>query len=375
MVRMLEVTIQKRLDGFGLDIAFAAANELVVLFGPSGAGKSLTLQAIAGTMHPDAGRIVIDGQAVYDSSQPLDLSPQVRRVGYVPQHYALFPHLTAAANIGFGLAHLPRGEREQRVSEMVILFGLQGLAHRRPRELSGGQQQRVALARALAVQPRLLLLDEPFAALDVSLRESLREELAQVQTRTGITVVMVTHDLTDAFALGQRIVVYETGQVIQQGTREEVFFHPATRHVAELVGTRNILPAVAERSDGETLWVQWQGHHIAVPARPIASGTPVDLCIRPTQILIVRPDRLGERERVNLLSGTIVREQMHRETYTLYLQVDGSQEAYDLEISLPGYVYHRLALDAEKRVTVELRKQALHVMPQSRDRGSGVRGQ
>lgn len=370
MVSMLEVVLHKRLDGFRLDVAFAAQNELVVLFGPSGAGKSLTLQAIAGTIPPDAGRIIIDGQAVYNSVQSLDLSPQVRRVGYVPQHYALFPHLTATANIGFGLARLPRHEREQRVREMVALFGLQGLVHRRPRELSGGQQQRVALARALAVQPRLLLLDEPFAALDVSLRETLREELLRVQARTGITVVMVTHDLADAFALGQRIVVYEAGRVIQQGTREEVFFHPATRHVAELVGTRNILSAVAERSDGETLWVQWQGHHIAVPARPISSGTPVDLCIRPTQILIVRPDRLGERERVNLLSGTIVREQMHRETYTLHLRVDGSQAAADLEISLPGYVYHRLALDVDKRVIVELRQQALHVMPRNTERGT-----
>jgi molybdate transport system ATP-binding protein len=316
-------------------------------------------------MHPDAGRIVIDSQTVYDSEQHLDLPPQVRRVGYVPQHYALFPHLTAAANISFGLAHLSRHEREHRVSEMITLFGLQGLEHRRPRELSGGQQQRVALARALAVQPRLLLLDEPFAALDVSLREALREELVQVQTRTGITVVMVTHDLPDAFALGQRIIVYEAGRVIQQGTREEVFFHPATRRVAELVKTRNVLPAVAEHSEGDTLWVHWQGHHLAVPAHPITPGTPVDLCIRPTQILIIRPDRLRERERVNLLSGTIVREQMHSETYTLHLRVDGSQVASDLEITLPGYVYHRLALDVDKRVVVELRKQVLHVMPRN----------
>jgi molybdate transport system ATP-binding protein len=375
MVLMLEVVLDKRLDGFHLDVAFTAQNELVVLFGPSGAGKSLTLQAIAGTMHPDAGRIIIDSQAVYDSTLLLDLSPQVRRVGYVPQHYALFPHLTTAANIGFGLVHLPRYEREKRVSEMVTLFGLQGLEHRRPRELSGGQQQRVALARALAVQPRLLLLDEPFAALNVSLRESLREELLQVQARTGITVVMVTHDLTDAFALGQHIIVYEAGRVIQQGTREEVFFRPATRHVAELVGTRNILLAVAERTEGDTLWVRWQGHRIAALARPITSGTPVDLCIRPTQILIVRPDRLRERERVNLLSGTIVREQVHRETYTLHFQADGSQAASDLEISLPGYVYHRLALDAEKRVTVELRKQALHVMTRNSSQHSVVSSQ
>lgn len=362
MVPMLEVTLQKRLNGFGLDVAFTVANELVVLFGPSGAGKSLTLQAIAGTIHPDAGRIVIENQAVYDSEHRLDLPPQVRRVGYVPQHYALFPHLSAAANIGFGLVHLSRAQREQRIREMITLFDLQGLTHRRPRELSGGQQQRVALARALAVQPRLLLLDEPFAALDLSLRESLREELAQVQARTGITVVMVTHDLTDAFALGQRILVYEAGRIIQHGTREQVFFHPATRHVAELVGTRNILPAVVERSEGETLWVRWRGCQLMVPARPIASGTHVELCIRPTQIRIVRPDRIGERERVNLLTGTFVREQIHGETYTLSLRVDGSEAASDLEISLPAYVYHRLALDTDKRVTVELRQQALHVM-------------
>ncbi|MSQ48219.1 MAG: ABC transporter ATP-binding protein [Deltaproteobacteria bacterium] len=376
MVPMLEVTLQKRLDGFMLDVAFIAANELVVLFGPSGAGKSLTLQAIAGTIHPDAGRIVIDNQIVYDSEQHLDLPPQVRRVGYVPQHYALFPHLTAAANIGFGLAHLSRAEREQRVQDMVTLFDLQGLTHRRPRELSGGQQQRVALARALAVRPRLLLLDEPFAALDLALRESLREELAQVQARTGITVVMVTHDLTDAFALGHRILVYEAGRVIQHGTREEVFFHPATRHVAELVGTRNILPAVVERSDGVTLWMRWQGHQIAVLAHALTPGTLVELCIRPTQILIVRPDRLAERERVNLLSGTLVREQMHGETYLLSLRVDGSPAASDLEIALPAYVYHRLALDTDKRVTVELRQQALHVMGgKDGGQGTGDRGQ
>jgi molybdate transport system ATP-binding protein len=362
---MLEVAFQKRFDGFHLNVTFAAEHALVVLFGPSGSGKSLTLQAIAGIITPDTGRIILDGQPLYDNTKHVNIPPQKRRIGYVPQQYALFSHLTVEKNIGFGLTALSSRERFQRVTELVELFSLHGLERRRPHELSGGQQQRVALARALAVQPCLLLLDEPFAALDVSLREALREELLQVQARTGVTVVMVTHDLTDAFALGQRIVVYEAGQVIQQGTREEVFFHPAMRHVAELVGTRNILPAVVERTDPDTLWVQWQGHRIAVPAHPIASGTPVDLCIRPTQVLIVRPDRLGERERVNLLSGTIVREQMHGETYTLYLRIDESQAAYDLEITLPGYVYHRLALDVEKRVVVELRQQALHVMPRN----------
>jgi molybdate transport system ATP-binding protein len=359
---MLEVTIHKRLAGFHLNVAFTTNQELVVLFGPSGAGKSLTLQAIAGTAAPDAGRIVINEQPVYDSAQHINLLPQQRRVGYVPQHYALFPHLTAAGNIGFGLLHRPRHERDAKVRELLTLFGLQGLEQRRPRELSGGQQQRVALARALAVDPQLLLLDEPFSALEATLRESLRQELLQIQARTNITVLVVTHDLTDAFALGQRVIIYDAGKVIQQGTREEVFFHPTTRRVAEFVGTGNILPAVVERTDGETLWVQWQKNRLAVEPKTLGPGTPVYVCIRPTQILLVRPDRLSQRERENVLLGRIVNERMERETYTLHVQLDDSGAAYDLEITLPGYVYHRLLLDTEKRVMVELRRQVLHVI-------------
>ena len=360
---MLEVEIHKRLVGFDLDVAFTTNHELVVLFGPSGAGKSLTLQAIAGTVTPDRGCISIDEQQVYNSTQRLNLLPQQRQVGYVPQHYALFPHLTAAGNIGFGLLHRPRQEREAKVQELLVLFDLQGLEHRRPRELSGGQQQRVALARALAVDPRLLLLDEPFAALDVTLRESLRQELLQLQARTKMTILVVTHDLADAFALGQRVIIYDAGKVIQQGTREQVFFHPATRRVAEFVGTGNILPAVVEGVEQETLWVRWQRQLIAVAPQPLALGAALYLCVRPTQILLVRPDRLAQRERENVLRGRVVNERIERETYTLHCRLADSTAPYDLEIVLPAYVYHRLSLDTEKDVMVELRRQALHVIP------------
>lgn len=359
---MLEVEIHKRLAGFDLDVAFTTNHELVVLFGPSGAGKSLTLQAIAGTFTPDSGRISIDEQLVYDSTQRLNLLPQQRRIGYVPQHYALFPHLTAAGNIGFGLLHRPRPEREAKVQELLALFGLQGLEHRRPRELSGGQQQRVALARALAVDPRLLLLDEPLAALDVTLRESLREELIQLQARTKITILVVTHDLADAFALGQRVIIYDAGKVIQQGTREQVFFHPATRRIAEFVGTGNILPAVVERSEKDVLWVRWQNQLLTVASHPLSPGTSVYICVRPTQILLVRPDRLSQRERENMLHGRVVNERLERETYILHWRLADSDTPYDLEIVLPRYVYHRLSLDTEKEVMVELRRQALHVI-------------
>ncbi len=362
---MLEVSLQKRLDGFQLHAAFTAESGLVVLFGPSGAGKSLTLQAITGTFLPETGRIVIDGQTVYDSAQQINLPPQARRVGYVPQHYALFPHLTAKENIGFGLAHFPRREQERRTSELIELFDLRGLEHRRSRELSGGQQQRVALARALAIQPRLLLLDEPFAALDAPLRGALREELVQVQARWSITMLIVTHDLTDAFTLGQQVIVCDSGRVIQQGTREEVFFRPVTHRVAEFVGTGNILPAVVEHLEAGTAWLQWQGQRIATTSVSFAPGAPVYLCIRPTQILIVRPDRLAGRERENLLCGRIVSEMTQAETYTLHLRLDHSNATHDLEIALPAYVYHRLSLDTEKRIMVELRRQALHVIPRA----------
>lgn len=360
---MLEVALQKRLAGFQLDVAFQVTQELVVLFGPSGSGKSLTLQAIAGTVRPDAGRIIVDGQPLYDSLQGLHRPPQQRRAGYVPQQYALFPHLTVADNIAFGLRRLARRWRRQRVAELLELFGMQGLEGRLPRQLSGGQQQRVALARALAVQPRLLLLDEPFAALDATLRETLRQELAQVQARWDITTLLVTHDLADVFALGQRVLVYDAGHIIQQGTRDEVFFQPATQRVAEFVRTGNILPAVVERAEAETLWVRWHDHLLATRPQALAPGTLVYLCIRPTQILIVRPQRLKARQRENLLRGTLVRETLQTETYTLYLRLEHSQTDADLEVAVPGYVYHRLGLATDKRLTVELGRNALHVIP------------
>lgn len=360
---MLEVALRKRLGDFQLDAAFAVPGGLITLFGPSGSGKSLTLQAIAGTIEPDAGRISLDGQPIFDSASGLDLPAQKRRVGYVPQHYALFPHLSVADNIGFGLARLPRQTRQQRVADLLRNFDLEALAERQPRQLSGGQQQRVALARALAVQPRLLLLDEPFAALDAALRSALRQELAQVQQLWNISMLIVTHDLSDVFALGQRVIVYDDGRVIQQGTRDAVFFRPTSRRVAEFVQTGNILSAVVERVDEKTLWLRWGGHLLAADAQPLAVGTPVYVCIRPTQVLIVRPDRFAARERQNLLSASIVHTEMQAETYTLHLRLDTSTAAYDLEIALPGYVYHRLALQTTPHLIVELSRQHLHVIP------------
>jgi molybdate transport system ATP-binding protein len=214
---MLEVQIFKQLDGFTLDIDFATDTPLTALLGPSGSGKTLTLRAVAGVFEPAAGRIVLDGEPLFDTERGIDLAPQSRRVGYVPQQYALFPHLDVASNIGFGLQGISASERKQRIAELIELVDLGGLEHRRPRQLSGGQQQRVALARALVVRPRILLLDEPFAALDMGIREPLRAELARLQQTLGFRALLVTHDPADA-AIAGRCFHFERGQVVEQGT-------------------------------------------------------------------------------------------------------------------------------------------------------------
>lgn len=363
---MLTVDIGKRLTGFELAASFSAAGRTTVVFGPSGSGKTLTLRSVAGIVAPDRGRITLDGAALFDSHARVNVPPQLRRVGYVPQSYALFPHLTVEENIAYGVREAGRGERAALVREMMGLMEIGGLGARRPRELSGGQQQRVALARALASRPRILLLDEPFSSLDRALRDGLRSQFQELHRRLAISTVLVTHDLDDAFFLGERIVVYDGGRVLQEGDRQDVFYRPATRRVAEFVGTRNILRGAVLGVDAEALYLGWRGHTLRAPSQPLEKGRDVYFSIRPTQIMIVRRDRpshLGPPD--NFLCGRIVEETIKAETFVLRVRLAGSGEASDLEIELPGYVYHRLGLDAEKDVELSIRPDALHVLPEA----------
>jgi len=376
---VLWTEIKKRLDGFELDVAFQADEGRVVLFGPSGAGKSLTLQAITGVMRPDAGRVEVNGRLLFDSASGVNLPPQVRRVGYVPQSYALFPHLTVEQNVAYGVQRLDAARRRALVQEMVELVGLQGLERRRPRELSGGQQQRVALARALASRPELLVLDEPFSNIDTGLRGTLRRELLDLQARSGITTLVVTHDLDDAFFLGSRIVVIDRGRVLQAGSREDIFYRPATRRVAEFVGTRNILRATVLESNSQRLLLDWQGRLLeAEPISenraeplPLSRGQDVEVCIRPTQVMIVRPDRLPHLPPPeNPFCGTVVQEALQAEAYVLRFRLGdspacpaGRAAPCDLEIELPDYVYLRLGLDRQKDATISIHRSTMHVIP------------
>jgi molybdate transport system ATP-binding protein len=361
---VLDVRTRRRLDGFELDVAFQADEGRVVIFGPSGSGKSLTLQAITGVMRPDSGRVEVNGRLLFDSASGVNLPPQERRLGYVPQSYALFPHLTVEQNVAYGIRRLDPARRRALVQEMVVLVGLQGLERRRPRELSGGQQQRVALARALASRPELLVLDEPFSNIDTGLRGTLRRELLDLQARSGIATLVVTHDLDDAFFLGSHIVVIDRGRVLQAGSREDIFYRPATRRVAEFVGTRNILRATVRESNAERLLLDWQGHLLEADPLTLSEAQEMDVCIRPTQVMIVREDRLPHLPPPeNPFCGAIVGEALQAETYVLRFRLSHSAAPYDLEIELPDYVYSRLGLDRKKDATISIHRSAMHVIP------------
>lgn len=219
------------------------SGQIGVLIGPSGCGKTSLLRAVAGLERPTEGRIVLNGDTLSSASQGLHCLPEARRIGMVFQDYALFPHLSVAANVAFGLHQLPRAQRQRRVQEMLDLVGLAATARRLPHQLSGGQQQRIALARALAPAPRLLLLDEPFSSLDVDLRGRLAQEVRAILKQTQTTALFVTHDQLEAFALGDAIGVMHHGRLEQWDNAYQLYHRPATRFVADFIGHGVFAPA------------------------------------------------------------------------------------------------------------------------------------
>ena len=239
-VRYARGAARAAVDGVTLGLQ---AGQIGVLIGPSGCGKTSLLRAVAGLERVSAGRVAIEGEALSDATLGLHLAPERRRIGMVFQDYALFPHLSVADNVAFGIAALPRAEREQRVRRMLELVGLAHAARRAPHQLSGGQQQRVALARALAPGPRLLLLDEPFSSLDVDLRERLAQEVRQILKDSETTALLVTHDQLEAFAVGDVIGVMNQGRLEQWDDAYTLYHRPASRFVARFIGHGVFAPA------------------------------------------------------------------------------------------------------------------------------------
>jgi len=270
-------------DDVTLDIK---GGELVALLGPSGCGKTTLLRAVGGFIVQSDGHVVIGGENVDH------LPPNKRSVGIVFQNYALFPHMTVAENVGYGLEARgePRAKVRARVGEMLALVQLAALAGRYPKQLSGGQQQRVALARALAVRPSILLLDEPFAALDKNLRLDMQIEIKRIQRLSGTTALIVTHDQEEALSMADRVAVFNQGRLEQFGTPNDVYDRPASLFVNSFVGTANLLAGKIVSVDGE-------GANVALdlgvtlptrsPTEPLSAGDRVTACVRPEQLRMV----------------------------------------------------------------------------------------
>ncbi|HEY5128542.1 MAG TPA: ABC transporter ATP-binding protein [Bradyrhizobium sp.] len=293
----------RAVDRLSLDIR---AGEFFALLGPSGCGKTTLLRMLAGFETPDEGRILLDGRNI------AQVLPHQRPVNMMFQNYALFPHLTVRDNIAFGLKRtgLPPARIDARVAEMVALVKLEGLEKRKPEQLSGGQKQRVALARSLARRPRMLLLDEPLAALDKKLRESTQAELMELQRRLGMTFIIVTHDQEEAMTVAGRIGVMDAGRLEQVATPRELYEAPGSRWVAEFVGDVNIFEGQVESREAGRLMVSTRDAGtiaVAEPRQPIAK-TMICVAIRPEKLKLSRrgpvPDAVNAHA-INRLEGIV----------------------------------------------------------------------
>ena len=328
---MLEVKIDKTLPGFNLKVAFSMDREILSIVGPSGSGKSLTLQCISGLMKPDGGCIKVNGRVLFDSTRRINLPPQKRKIGYVFQNYALFPHLTVFDNVAFGISTWDRSEIEGRVSYLLKKMHLENYRDRYPRHLSGGQQQRVALARALAPEPAILLLDEPFSALDTQVRGQLERELLTIHQFYKGNIVFVSHNLEEAYRLSSQIAVYEGGRILQLGPKDSLINAPASKAVAALTGARNLADGIIEEIADHRATVlvnEWNERFLIglSSANSFRPAQQVTVGIRPEYI------RIEEHPCENMLRAMVVEAIDGVSTYTYrFRAVNGQAKEFHLE--------------------------------------------
>ena len=378
---MLSVAISKRLGDFTLDARWTSQQRIVALVGPSGSGKTLTLQCIAGLVTPDAGRIVCAGRELFDNDQGIDVRPQRRRIGYVFQGYALFPHMTVRQNIEYGkrgresFSRQRPGEKDSRpLFPIVERLGLQQLESRYPSELSGGQQQRVALARALATDPDLLLLDEPLSALDAPLRRELCTELSQTLREWGKMAVLVTHDLSEAYQIADVVVLCEGGRTTEAVPKNDLLWNPSSERVAKLIGARNILRGTIAETRSESVVLDWRGVRLEAAQSPshnlhARSGEDLAFFVRPEYVRLIRKNRTvsDNLRQTNLFSGDIVGERDEGTTWVLYFRLktagDPCHGTYDLEIEIPKLVYERLGVATDRHWDVSIHPGSIQVLP------------
>ena len=320
----LSIQVRKRLSpSFVVDVAFAASPGVTIVFGESGSGKTTLLRCVAGLARPDDGAIVIGNRVLFDRARGINVETARRRAGFVFQHLALFPHLTVARNIEYGLSEIATAERQTRAAAIAESFRIGHLLHRRPVEISGGERQRVGLARSLVTDPEVLLLDEPLSALDHATQSRIIADLRQWNEVRGIPILYVTHSQREVFALGDRVLVLQDGAVIADGTPHDVMNAPSHEGLAQLAGFENFLDAVVvnRRPAAGVMVSRLNGAPVELET-PIADfqvGAAVRIAIRAGDILIAteRPRGLSAR---NVVSGTVA--SLSREGSAVTVRVD-----------------------------------------------------
>lgn len=394
----LNLRVRRRLEGFQLDVQAHIPLGFTALLGISGAGKSLTLRSLAGLLYPDEGVITLDGRVLYDSQRRIFLPPQARRIGYVPQHSALFPHQTVGEQIRFALparthdsaARVQRKVQEAHIAELVAALELENLERRYPDTLSGGQQRRVALARALAADPHLLVLDEPFSALDVPVRERLYEVLRQLHQQFALPIILVTHDRAEVEQLADTVVVLHQGSVVQMGNVQEVFRTPRTPDVARLVGQDNLFggklatpPPTQEGVPPTAIRLEWlqyakggaavlvYGHEggsawLPLPSTQLKQGPrPISGCIRADEIILSRwPDHgyppLWTAEGHVQWQATLLRVQRLGPSLRLHFHPHGTPASCIIELYVHQQQWREVAGAAGEDFLLQISPAAVH---------------
>lgn len=360
---ILSIDIEKSLPEFKLKVAFQLDQEIMAVLGPSGCGKTMTLKCIAGLMVPDQGSIILDERVLFHSEQGVNLPARERKIAFLFQNYALFPHLTVCENIAFGIRQLPLAERDERVQKLLRKMRLHGLGHRYPADLSGGQQQRVALARALAPEPKVLLLDEPFSALDTQVKERLEAELLELQEDFQGHVLFVTHNLAEAYRLSSKMAVYDNGALLQWGECRSIIERPVNKKVARMTGMDNIFSGIVSKIEGCRLEVQLDSGHLH-----LYMDYPGGLVVKQEISIAIRPEyiQVADSQEDNCLGAELLSctEELSFFKCVFRLQDQVQVKVHLAKISeqvlVPGQSYH-LRFPPEKLVVIGPHLQNFHV--------------
>lgn len=360
----LAVSLRKRLsEGFALEVSFTAAAGMTMLFGASGAGKTTLLECISGLLTPDSGRVLAGDRVLFDSERQINLPVPHRRVAYVFQTLALFPHMSVEANIAYGLDRLLPDQRRRAVETIVEAFRIGHARHRRPAQISGGERQRAALARALVTDPSVLLLDEPLSALDAATKSAIIADLRRWNEAHRIPVLYVTHSREEVFALGERVIALDQGRVLAEGLPQEVLHAPRQESLAQAAGFENIFDAtvVSLHEDLGTMTCGiGAGAQLEVPRGHVRAGERARIGVRAGDILLAKdkPEGLSAR---NLLPGRIV--SLARRDVMVVARVRcGGEDGLEMEVHLTPGAHHALDLAAGREVWLVIKTYSCHLL-------------